>query len=95
LTFLTFLTWDTSGFEIPLKIQHYSSADLAWIPAFSAARASKMSPFAQSALFRPVGLDHERGGLVSSNNFDSGAALADIDETARHQSIAYIYIYKG
>jgi hypothetical protein len=47
-----------------------------------------MSPFGQSAPFRPVG-PIIKGALISSKQFDAGLAPADVDKTARHQSIAF------
>jgi hypothetical protein len=35
------------------------------------------------------GPDHEWGSLMSSKEFDARVALADVDETARHQSVAF------
>jgi hypothetical protein len=58
------------------------------MPAVSAARASKMSPWPKRAV-QVRGPDHEGASLLLPGQFDARVALADVGETARHQSVTF------
>ena len=58
------------------------------MPALPAAREQNVALRPQRGV-QAGGPDQKGGSLMSPKQFDADAALADVDETARHQSIAF------